>query len=62
MAGKNQAKSRVNVAEIDEQFGEFAVPNYSESIYPSLFHAIREVLAGLKQISSPNKAQTSFIS
>ncbi len=44
---KNQAKSQVNVAEIDKQFGEFAVPNYSESIYPSLFHAIREVL-GLK--------------
>ncbi|HEY9608707.1 hypothetical protein [Allocoleopsis sp.] len=43
----NKAKTKVNVAEIDEQFGEFAVPNYSESIYPSLFHAIREVL-GLK--------------
>ncbi len=46
MAGRTQ-KTKVNTTEIDQALGKFAVANYNESIYPSLYHAIREVM-GLK--------------
>ncbi len=43
----SKTKSLVNVAQLDEQFGEFAVADYSESIYPALYYALREVM-GIK--------------
>jgi hypothetical protein len=42
-----KSKSIVDVAKIDEQFGQYAVADYDDSIYARLYHGIRQVL-GLK--------------
>ncbi len=59
MAANKNKKPVVNVAEIDEQFGEFAVANYSESIYPSLYYALREVM-GLKCQTAMKQQNRTF--
>lgn len=43
-ANKGKAKL-VDVQAIDEQFGEFAVSSYSESVYPAVYYALREVMS-----------------
>jgi hypothetical protein len=59
MAANKNKKPVVNVAEIDEQFGEFAVANYSESIYPALYYALREVM-GLKCQTAMKQQNRTF--
>jgi hypothetical protein len=54
-AAKN--KSIVDVAKIDEQFGQYAVADYDDSIYARLYHGIRQVLGLKAQYAIKQKGQ-----
>jgi len=56
---KTPAKNKpiVDVAKIDEQFGQYAVADYDDSIYPRLFHGIRQVLGLKAQYAVKQKGQ-----
>lgn len=41
------SKTKIAPINVDEVLGKYAVADYSESIYPALYHAIREI-TGLK--------------